>query len=125
MPFKEPYNSVYKEVIRPLFAKKHQDVKLVRADEIMGPGVIINDIRRSIEESHLIIAEITDHNPNVYYELGHAHALKKPTVLLAQEGQPLCFDVRDHRVIMYKDSLSEYRRLRRVIHKYVEAIKRG
>ena len=53
----------------------------------------------------MIIAEITAPNQNVFYELGYAHALNKPTVLLAQRGKELPFDIRSYRVIFYEDTI--------------------
>jgi len=38
---------------------------------------------RSIQESSFLIADITPDNPNVFYEVGYAHGLKKPTILLS------------------------------------------
>ena len=43
-------------------------------------GLIIADIERQILDSQVVIADITPQNPNVYYEVGYAHALRKPTI---------------------------------------------
>jgi hypothetical protein len=86
----EPFDTFYREVIEPQ-AKKYYDV--VRIDEKSEPGVIFQDMQREISQSDIVIAEITPANPNVFYELGYAQALGKPTILLAQRGGKLPFDI--------------------------------
>ena len=56
-------------------------------------------------ESEVVIAEISSSNASVFYELGYAHALDKPTVLLARRGEVLPFDVSGYRVIFYDDTI--------------------
>jgi hypothetical protein len=75
--------------------------KVVRADDIRRPGLIIQDILRGIDESDVVLAEITPANQNVFYELGYAHALQKRTILLSRKRK-LPFDISGHRVIFYK-----------------------
>lgn len=91
MQFSTPYNELYEQVIHRICDEFKVDAK--RADEVYGPGVIIADIVKQIVESKLIIAEITPANPNVYYEIGYAHALGKPTILIAEKATELPFDV--------------------------------
>jgi hypothetical protein len=43
--------------------------------------------------------------PKLFYELGYAHALDKPTILLAQRDAELPFDIRSYRVIFYENSI--------------------
>ena len=77
----------------------------VRIDEKSGPGVIFQDMQREISQSDIVIAEITPANPRVFYELGYARALGKPTILLAQRGGKLPFDIASYRVVFYDDSI--------------------
>ena len=49
----------------------------------------------------VLVAELTSRNPNVYYELGIAHALQKPVVLISSNEEDVPFDVRHIRVIYY------------------------
>ncbi|MEX3986009.1 hypothetical protein AB4Y45_44880 [Paraburkholderia sp. EG287A] len=103
MEFSQSFNDLYDHVIKPVCA--HLEVKPIRADERQGPGMIVADIERQITESNLIIAEITPVNANVFYEVGYAHALKKPTILLAQRGTKLPFDVSGFRTIFYDNTI--------------------
>jgi len=103
MPFTEPYDTLYQHVIKPVAADAGFTV--VRIDEIAGPGIILEDIQRQISDATAVIAEITSPNQNVFYELGFAHGYQKPTILLAQRGRDLPFDIRSYRVIYYDDTI--------------------
>lgn len=109
MQFSEPYNEVYRDAIRPMVAEI--GFEPFRVDEAFGPGIILNDIWGRITEASVVIAEVSEPNPNVYYEIGVAHALRKPTVLLAQRGTKLPFDLGPHRVIFYDNSIPGRARL--------------
>lgn len=109
MQFSEPYNEVYRDAIRPLIEQIGYEP--LRVDEISGPGIILNDIWNHIAEASVVIAEISEPNPNVYYEIGVAHALQKPTVLLANKGTKLPFDLGPHRCIFYENSIPGRQRL--------------
>jgi hypothetical protein len=109
MQFSEPYNEVYRDAIRPLVAEI--GFEPFRVDEAAGPGIILNDIWGRITEASVMIAEVSEANPNVYYEVGVAHALRKPTVLLAQRGTKLPFDLGPHRCIFYDNSIPGRARL--------------
>ncbi len=102
MQYGEPYDSLYSEVIKPILLKK---LDVYRADEIYKPGIILQDIIKGIIESEIIVAEITPPNPNVFYELGYAHALNKTTILLAERNKDLPFDIKGYRCIFYNDTI--------------------
>jgi len=121
MQFAEPYDTFYKEVIQQRATAAGFDV--IRIDEKAGPGVIFQDIQREIEDSDVVIAEITPTNANVFYELGYAHALKKPTILLAQRGAELPFDIRSFRVVFYNDTIGGKAEVERNLQTHLEAIK--
>ena len=76
----------------------------VRADaDIFGTGKIIDQIWRGINSAKVLVAELTQRNPNVFYELGLAHALDKPVVLIWSRSneQDVPFDLQHIRVIYY------------------------
>jgi hypothetical protein len=117
MPFEEPFNTMYREVIQPEGERLGLDV--VRVDELTGPGIIFEDIMR---ESKVVIAEITAPNQNVFYELGYAHALHKPTILLARRGRELPFDIRSYRVIFYDDTIGCKPEVERNLTKHLRSV---
>jgi nucleoside 2-deoxyribosyltransferase len=94
-----------------------------RADETYGPGLIIEDVTREISESQFVIAEITPPNPNVYYEIGFAHAIKKPVILLAdKEKEKLPFDVSGFRTLFYQNSIAGKRKFEEGLRKNIAAL---
>lgn len=122
MPFAEPYDTLYRDVILPV--AERTGFEIVRVDEIPGPGVILDDIQQQIEQAHAVVAEISSHNPNVFYELGYAHALRKPAVLLVrrEEGSSMPFDVRGYRAIFYDDSIGGKKTVERNFERHLHAI---
>lgn len=124
MQFGEPYDSLYKEVVRPVCSKL--GFKAFRANDVFRPGVILQDIRRGIVEADVIIAEITPANPNVFYELGYAHALDKPTILLAnRHTEKLPFDISGYRVIFYDDTIRGKRDIEATLEQHLDSIRKG
>lgn len=63
-----------------------------------GGAAIIRDIMHNIDGADIVVADLTNRNPNVFYELGITHALGKPCVAVLEEGQPIEFDVNAYRV---------------------------
>lgn len=99
MPFSESLNDVYDFLIKGALTDSGYQVK--RADDIKSQSNILEDIVKGITESDLIVADLTDSNANVYYELGVAHALQKKVVLITQEIDEIPFDLKSYRVIGY------------------------
>ena len=120
MQFAEPYDTFYREII--LNQAEAAGYEVVRIDEKAGPGVIFQDIQREIEQAEIVIAEITPANPNVFYELGYAHALGKPTILLAQRESKLPFDIQSFRVVFYNDTIGGKVEVERNLKRHLEAI---
>ena len=67
-------------------------------------------------------SRITPANLNVLYELGYAHALKTPTILLAQRGGTLPFDISSFRVVFYDDTIAGKARIEQDLAKHLDAI---
>jgi hypothetical protein len=120
MQFSEPFNTLFDKVIVP--TGEHLGFDVIRVDKIARPGIIFEDIKREISEAKALVAEITAPNQNVFYELGYAHALNKPTVLLAQRGRELPFDIRSYRVVFYDDTIGGMPELEETLQKHLDAI---
>lgn len=100
MPFAAPIGTYYSLVFEP--AIRNAGLTPARADsEIFGTGKIIDQIWKGINDAKVLVAELTTRNPNVFYELGLAHALNKPVVLVAGKEEDVPFDLRHIRVIYY------------------------
>jgi hypothetical protein len=99
MPFGEWFDRYYAEIYVP--AIKEAGYEPVRADELFTTGSVVEQIWEQIEKSKLLLADLSGKNPNVFYELGLAHAARKPVVFAAAQVDDVPFDLRHLRVIIY------------------------
>ncbi|MGS2727957.1 hypothetical protein ACU8DI_15230 [Psychroserpens sp. BH13MA-6] len=121
MQFSDEYNTLYNDVIKPV--TESYDLECLRADEFYTSSPIIKDIIDNIKESYIIIAEITPDNPNVFYEIGYAHAINKPTILLCDKKRDkLPFDVSGFRTLFYENSIGGKNKVERDLKKFIESI---
>lgn len=120
MQFSSPYNEVYRDAIEPLV--REIGFEPLRVDDIFEPTIIINDIKNQVAEASIVIAEITEANPNVYYEVGLSHAMGKPTILLAHRGTKLPFDVGPYRCIFYDNTIPGRARLQESLRRSLETL---
>ena len=105
MPFKEPFDMYYTAIFKP--AIEEAGLKPVRADDLFRLSVIVSDIWQMIRGAGVLLAELTTKNANVFYELGLAHALGKPVVLVSENMSDVPFDLQQLRVLLYdKDNPS-------------------
>lgn len=74
---------------------------IVRADEIEKPGFINSQIIEELFEADLVIADLTDNNPNVFYELAVRHYSNKPVIHLMEKPNQIPFDIAGNRAIYY------------------------
>jgi hypothetical protein len=73
--------------------------------------------------AEFVIAEVTPQNPNVYYELGFAHAINKPAILLADKALgKLPFDVAPFRVMFYENSIPGRKVFEESLRRHIQAI---
>jgi hypothetical protein len=117
MPFASEFNEVFR-VIRETV--ESQGYECVRADERYIVGTVMNDVNDQIEQADLIVADLTGRNPNVFYEVGYAAALRKPVIQIAQSSEDLPFDVRHIRTFPYSTKILGDRKL---AHNLAEAIR--
>ena len=123
MPFAEGFNEVYNLFIADTLSRAGYEV--IRADDIRAQQNILKDIVLGIAQSNLIVADLTDSNPNVYYELGIAHALQRPVILLTQQLSELPFDLQSYRVITYSTHFAEIERARELLLELAEGATAG
>lgn len=99
MPFSDPFSIYYEQLYKP--AIEDAGLEPVRADDLFRPGVIVSDLWRMIQEAKVLLAELTTKNANVFYELGLAHAIGKPIVLISETLDDVPFDLQQLRVLLY------------------------
>ena len=99
MPFADPFDIYYEGLYRP--AIEAANLKPVRADDLFRPSMIVADLWEMIQKAKVLLAELTTKNANVFYELGLAHAIGKPVVLVSETMDDVPFDLQQLRVISY------------------------
>ena len=98
-PFGEPFDTYFSKILKPAIEKC--GLFAARGDSLFRPSTIVDDIWQSIQAASVLVAELTGRNANVFYELGLAHAISKPVVLLSQSIDDVPFDLRGIRTLIY------------------------
>ena len=75
---------------------------VVRADEIVRPRSISEDVLRHVQESDLCIADLTGQNPDVFYECGRRHESGRPCIQLIEASEETPFDLIGIQTIKYR-----------------------
>jgi len=88
----------WEEIIEPACAEF--GIEPIRADRIAQPGEITDQIFRHLRDDELVIADLTDANPNVMYELGLRHTVDRLTIQVGENGR-LPFDIGSIRTILF------------------------
>ena len=103
MPFAAPYTDVYLDVIKSVCTEF--GITAIRADEIYGPGVIVQDIVDQVVNAQLVIADISVANAMSTSRWDMLWPPKSPSFFLAKKDTALPFDVSGFRVLFYEDSI--------------------
>ena len=117
MPFDPEFDAVYTDLIaQPL---TDAGFEVMRADDVQGRQNVMRDVVQGIADADLIVADLTTLNANVFYELGLAHALGIPTVLIAHQeaSQDIPFDLRQYRTEFYD---THFQRARTIVESLQE-----
>lgn len=116
MPFSENFSDIYEFGIKG--ACTDVGVYCERVDEQVFLGSMLDRIYNQISRADLLVADMTGRNPNVFYEVGYAHALGKNVILLTQQVEDIPFDLKHFPHIVYGAQIKELRTelARRVKH---------
>lgn len=96
---------------------------VTRADQMDQPGSITSQIIQMTVNSELVIADLTGHNPNVFYELAVRHATGKPYIQLIESSESIPFDISDLRTIQYGLGVEEADQAREQICSQLESLR--
>lgn len=104
MPFAEHFDDVYQLGIKQSCIDAGAYCE--RVDEQIYQESMVERIYNQISKADIIIADMTDRNPNVFYEVGYAHALGKTTILLTKDAEDIPFDLKHYPHIVYNGKIS-------------------
>lgn len=105
-PFGGWFDNYYEEIYSP--AIKSVGLSPRRANDIYRPSNIVSDIWAYTKKAEVILADLTGKNSNVFYELGLAHAIAKPVILITETMDDIPFDLRALRVIVYDKNAPDW-----------------
>ncbi len=95
----EEWDEVYQLMIEPAFEGLQIEYECHRS--VVKLGNIIAEVLDSLNKADLVIADLTDRNPNVFYELGVRHALRDRTILMTQSLDDVPFDLQQYAILVY------------------------
>ena len=114
-PFGEEYTKVREAIAQMLL---QIGIEPILVENMVPRELIIEAILRSISQADFIIADLTGNNPNVMYEIGFAHALRKPLFLIVRkDSDPLPSDIGGNLFFIY--DLSHLEQLQLIIREWV------
>lgn len=120
MPFRPELDEVYTRVVKPTVEGLGLSIR--RGDDPFTDKDIMYDVWSMLNACKLVIADCTGRNPNVFYELGIAHTLGKPVIMLTQNLSELPFDVQSKRAIEYNIAFHQIDKLKAQLGKSVLSI---
>lgn len=100
MPYKPKWSRLVERTVQASAKESNFSVEVSRNSE--KPGLITNQIWNEIRKAEVVVADISNENPNVFYELGLAHALGKEVILLSQNVSKRPFDISTARLLHYR-----------------------
>lgn len=107
MPFDSAFDDIYKLGIKETASQIGMLAE--RVDEQIFREGILERIYRQIEIADIVLADMTGQNPNVFYEVGYAHAKGKLCILITKSASDIPFDLKHHRHIIYGSSINNLR----------------
>ena len=90
-------DQILRHIIRP--AVEAKGYTAIRGDEISEPGIITSQVIQHVVDDPLVVADLTERNPNVFYELAVRHAIRKPFIQIIDKGESIPFDVAATRTV--------------------------
>ena len=92
-------DQVFKYIIEPVCQKC--DFKAIRVDQLNQSDSITQTIIDQLAQAELVVADITGHNPNAFYEMGYRACTGKPMIHLKQKDEAIPFDIANIRTFEY------------------------
>lgn len=127
MPFSETqscteqkWTEIFEYIIKPAVEESKLGYECERS--VAKRENMIKGILKGLNRANVVIADLTDKNPNVFYELGVRHTLANRTILIAQGKKHIPFDLRPYPVTFYSEAPAEITKFKRDIKEMLEDI---
>ena len=104
MPFSAEFTDIYELGIKA--ACKDAGAYCERVDEQIFLENILERVYNQISKADIIVADMSGRNPNVFYEVGYAHALNKIVILLTKTADDIPFDLKHYTHIIHEGSIT-------------------
>lgn len=119
-PIRRHVDGVIDAAIIPILKEFEYEARIPH--RLSMPGSINKQIVQEIHDSDLVIANLTDKNPNVMYELALRHCLGTPAIMIAEKGTELPFDINNQRTIFYVNDAKGVMVLQEDLRKSIKGI---
>ena len=118
------WDSVYQNLFKPVIEESKFGYKCERSE--IRNGAFTKDIVQNLKTAYLVLADITDLNPNVMWELGVRHTLSQRTIMVAREDaiDEIPSDVRGYGVIAYPSDITGFKKFKEELTKVLEKIEK-
>ncbi len=97
-------------------------IKVVRVDKLCTTTLIIEDIYNHLKNDDLVIVDITENNPNVFFELGYRISLGKPVIIINDKDKPtkFPFDIQGTRILNYSVRIGSIEKHREELYNFIQ-----
>lgn len=112
------WSETYEHIFKPAIEACHYTCSRAQP----GTGSLISSIIDDLRTARIVLADITDQNPNVFYELGVRHALSKRTIIVSQRGTDMPADLRGYWAVVYGRSPGEVSSFRQDVARVIREI---
>jgi len=119
----QKWTDIFEYIIKPAVEENGLGYECERS--VAGRENIVKGILEALNKANVVIADLTDKNPNVFYELGVRHTLTNRTILIAQGKKHIPFDLRPYPVAFYNESPAKIAEFKRDIKKKLEDIEKN
>jgi hypothetical protein len=102
MPTDAKLEHIYDRVIKPIL--EEQGLACICPSETVSLDTTVDQVQVQIRQADLVICDLTDEVADVFYQLGIAHSLEKPVIMISQTAANLDFRIRRRYIIQYEDT---------------------
>lgn len=118
---KDEWDDIYANVFKPAFKKCNYSCERAKSTT----GSLIKSIIKKLRNARIVLADITDQNPNVFYELGVRHSLSKRTIIVSQKSAHIPSDLKGYWTIIYGPKPGEVIQFKKDIKRIISQIEKS